>query len=143
MASAAAAFASYRTAEAETLSQRDLLVRLFQGAERFLAQARIAMLNKEWYQANEGCQKAKRIFVELLSTLNFELGGEIAERLRDLYLFLIGEIVEANVHHQPERLLALAPVVETLRSAWQDIPDAQANTSSLNQNIAATFSVRT
>ena len=33
MASAASAFASYRSAEAETLSQSDLLVRLFQGAE--------------------------------------------------------------------------------------------------------------
>lgn len=143
MASASAAFASYRTAEVETLSQRDLLIRLYQGAERFLAQARIAMLNKEWYQANEGCQKAKRIFVELLSTLNFELGGEIAERLRDLYLFLIGEIVEANVHHQPERLQALTPIIDTLRSAWEGIPDADANTSSLNQGIAATFSVRT
>ena len=47
------------------------------------------MINKQWYQANEGCQKAKRIFVELLSTLNFEVGGEIAERLRDIYLFLL------------------------------------------------------
>lgn len=142
MASAASAFASYRSAEATTLSQRDLLVRLFQGVERFLSQGRLAMINKEWYQANEGCQKAKRIFVELLSTLNFEAGGEIAERLRDLYLFLIGEIVEANVHHQPERLEALMPVVATLRSAWQDIPDSEANTSSLGDRVGETFSVR-
>ena len=143
MASAASAFASYRSAEAETLSQRDLLVRLFQGAERFLTQGRLAMMNKNWYQANEGCQKAKRILVELLSTLNFEVGGEIAERLRDIYLFLIGEIVEANVHHQPERLEALMPVLATLRSAWEDIPDKDANVTSLNQGIEATFSVRT
>ena len=32
-----------------------------------------------------GLQKAKRILVELLSTLNFEVGGEIAERL---YIYL-------------------------------------------------------
>lgn len=143
MASAAAAFASYRNAEASTLSQRDLLIRLFQGAERFLNQGRLAIINKEWYQANEGCQKAKRIFVELLSTLNFDVGGDIAERLRDLYLYLIGEIVEANINHDADRLQAIMPVVATLRSAWEGIPDADANTSSLTMDRDATFNIRT
>ena len=64
MPPAASAYSAYRTAEVETLTQRDLIIKLYQGAERFLLQAKIGMENKQIESATEGCQKAKRIFVE-------------------------------------------------------------------------------
>lgn len=131
MRNAAAYAASYRTAEVETLSQRDLLVKLYQGSEKFIQRGRMAMINKQYELSNDSLQKAKRIFMELLSTLNFEVGGEVAQNLRDLYLFLISEIVEANLRQEPKRLEALMPVITTLREAWEEIPDSEANTTSL------------
>ncbi|TVR14466.1 MAG: flagellar export chaperone FliS [Planctomycetota bacterium] len=143
MPNAAAAFAQYRKTETETLTQRDLLVRLYFGIERFINIAAQSMREKQWYEANENCQKAKRIFIELLSTLNLEVGGQLAQQLRDLYLFMITEIVESNVHHDPERILKLLPVVATLRSAWEEIPAEEANVSSLNGDAQSNFSART
>ena len=137
------AYAAYRTAEVETLTQRDLIVKLYQGAERFLLQAKMGMENKQIENATVGCQKAKRIFVELLSTLNFESGGEIADQLRDLYLFIVSQIVEANLQKDPQMIGELLPIIATLRGAWEEIPAEHANTSSLKEeHVGQTFHAR-
>jgi flagellar protein FliS len=125
--------AAYRTAEVATISQRDLIVKLYRGAENYLALAQEAMHGQRIEAAHLNCQKARAIFFELMSTLNFEQGGEIAARLRDLYSFLIFQIVEANLTKDPEKLEALKPTLSTLREAWEQIPDSLANVSSIPQ----------
>lgn len=135
MSPAVRAYNAYRSAEVETLSQRDLLVKLYQGAERFLNQAIVAMRARQIESAHDNSQKAKRIFAELLSTLNFEMGSEIAGQLRDLYLFFMAEILASNMHKDGERLVRILPVIATLREAWQAIPEEFAATSSLPSGI--------
>jgi flagellar protein FliS len=102
---------------------------LYQGAERFLTHARNGMAKGEIESAHAGCQKAKAIFNELASTLDLEKGGDIARQLKELYLFLILRTVEANLRKDPAIIDQLLPIVATLRSAWEQIPDAEANTS--------------
>jgi flagellar secretion chaperone FliS len=128
---AANAYAAYRSAEVTTMSQRDLLVKLYQGAERFLVQARAALANQQWEMADTGCQKAKRIFMELMATLNFSADATIAGQLRDLYLFIVAEIVQANLRHDGERLHRLLPIIATLREGWEQVPAEFAEVSSL------------
>jgi flagellar protein FliS len=132
MGAAASYKSAYRSAEIETLSQRDLLIRLFQGAERFLNLAMMGMQNRQIEASSTNCQKARAIFVELLATLNYEKGGEIAVQLRDLYSFLIAQITEANLRKEPNRIGRLLPIVATLREGWEQVPDSEANTSAMS-----------
>jgi flagellar secretion chaperone FliS len=142
--SAANAYSAYRSAELQTISQRDLIVRLYQGAERFLVQAQAAMHNKQIEMAHNSCLKAKAIFTELLLTLNFSQGGAIALQLKELYLFMIIKTVEANLRKDPKLIAQLLPIVATLREAWQQIPDDQANlTARTTERLGSTFSVST
>jgi flagellar protein FliS len=120
---------AYQSAELTTISQRDLLVRLYQGAERFLAHARDAMHKGQPDVAHAQCQKAKAIFSELVATLNFEHGGPIAFQLKELYMYLIMKTVESNLRKDPVLIDQILPVVATLRQAWQQIPEAEANIS--------------
>ncbi|MBA3845327.1 MAG: flagellar export chaperone FliS [Planctomycetes bacterium] len=131
MAATANAYAAYRSAEVEGLTQRDLLIKLYQGAERFLFQAQAAMRAKQSSDAHFGCVRAKAIFIELMSTLNFDLGGEVATQLRDLYVFLIATISEANLRKDPTKLESIMPVIATLRQGWEQVPDEFANTTAL------------
>jgi len=117
---------AYQTAEITTISQRDLLVRLYLGAERFLIHARDAMYKGQPDVAHAQCQKVKAIFSELVATLDFEAGGAIAHQLRELYLYLITKTVEANLRKDPALIDQILPVVATLRQAWQQIPAAEA-----------------
>lgn len=132
---------AYQTVEASTLSPRDLLVKLYQGIERFLLQAKMGMQNRRLDLAVDGCRKAKAIIIELCSTLNFEQGGDIAQRLRDLYIFLLAEITRASLDRDTERIEKLLPIIATLRSAWEAIPQEYAHVTSLSQG-QQTFSVR-
>lgn len=131
MSPAATAYAAYRSAEIETISQRDLIVLLYQGAERFLDAGRQAMELHQLETAMVQCRRAKEIFIELLSTLNFEVGGEVAKQLKELYAFLILQITEASMRKEPQKIAAIMPIVATLREGWQQIPDDFANVSSM------------
>ena len=95
MSGHANAYGAYRSAEITTASQKDLIVRLYLGAEKFLDLACQAMAAKKYVDSMTNCRKARDIFMELMSTLNFEQGGELAIRLKDLYAFLVFQISEA------------------------------------------------
>jgi flagellar secretion chaperone FliS len=137
------AYAAYRSAEVETVSQKELIIRLYQGAERFLSAGRIAMENKRGEEAMNHCQRARDIFVELMSTLNFEGGGEVANQLKELYSFLIFQISEASLRKNPEQLLPLMPIIKTLREGWEAIPEEHSNLSSIPvENAGHSFNFR-
>jgi flagellar secretion chaperone FliS len=129
--SPANAYSAYRSAEIETISQKELIIRLYQGAERFIIEAKLAMTNNQLEKASNLCRKTRDIFVELMSTLNFEAGGEVAYQLRDLYSFIIYQVSEASLRKQPEKLDALLPIIVTLRSGWEAVPDEHANITSI------------
>lgn len=131
MSPAATAYAAYRSAEIETISQKDLIVRLYQGAEKFLEAGRQAMELHQLETAMTQCRRAKDIFIELMSTLNFEVGGDVARQLKDLYAFIIVQITEASMRKQPAQIAAIQPIIATLREGWQQIPDEFANVSSM------------
>ncbi len=132
--SAALSLASYRKAQLDGISQRDLLVRLFQGIERFLLAAQSSFRNGRRDTAAESMAKARRILVELCSTLNFEQGGEVAQRLNQLYIFLIGQTFEISLKQDPAMIDTILPIVATLREGWQQVPDALANLSSVPES---------
>lgn len=131
MTASAQARSAYRTAEVEGISQRDLIVMLYRGAERFLLTARAGMANAQIEAAHDNCLKAKAIFTELISTLNEEAGGAFAVRLRALYAFFIVRISEANLLKDPTKIDEILPMVAEIRSGWEQVPDEFANTSSL------------
>jgi len=131
MSPTATAHAAYRSAEIETISQKDLIIRLYQGAEKFLEAGRQAMELHQLETAMLQCRRAKEIFIELMSTLNFEQGGDLANQLKDLYAFFIVQITEATLRKKPQQIAAIQPIIATLREGWQQVPDQFANVSSM------------
>ncbi len=125
------AYAAYRSAEVETLSQRELIVRLYQGAEKFLAAGQVAMEAGKGEDAIHQCRRARDIFVELMSTLNFDSGGDLAKQLRDLYAFIIYQISEGSLKKNAAQIASLMPIIRTLREGWEAIPDEHANVTSI------------
>lgn len=136
---AAIAYGAYRRSEIETLTPRDLLVKLFEGMERYLEQSALAMQNRHFEMAAKNSQRVRDILFELQATLNFEAGGEVAKRLDGIYSFMVLEVTEASLRQDAERMRRLQRVIRPLREAWQGIPNEHAHTTSLtgdaHQNI--------
>jgi flagellar protein FliS len=89
---------------------------------------------------NKAVLKAQEIITELMVSLNFEQGGDIAKNLFALYTWFNQELLEANVKQDPQRITVVRNMVNELRSAWNQIaaknPVEPANRPALGVNIA-------
>lgn len=115
----------YRKNAVNTASPLQLVIMLYDGCLRFMAQARQAMLDKDIYVQNENCQKAQNILTELLSTLDMDRGGEVAQNLTALYNYTYDRLIEANINDDPTALDQATKVMSELRASWVQIEQAQ------------------
>jgi len=69
----------------------------------------------------EALSKAADIIATLDGTLNFEKGGEIAQKLHEIYDSLLNELVILSAKDNPEIVRKMIKILEELREAWQDV----------------------
>jgi flagellar secretion chaperone FliS len=115
------ASSAYRQVEAQTRTPIELVVMLYDGALRFISQARDAVERRNIPARREALSRALAILTELQGTLNKEEGGEIAQSLSALYVYINGRLVEAAARQQTAPLDEASHLLSMLRSAWADI----------------------
>jgi flagellar protein FliS len=111
----------YLETAVETASPARLIVMLYDGAIRFINEATYAMRQHDYETQNNKLQRAQKILAELISSLDFDKGGEIAENLFRLYTYMYNQLVEANIQDVPERLEHVVDLLSDLREAWDAI----------------------
>ncbi len=67
---------------------------------------------------NAALGKVRDIVTELMASLDFESGGQIAKDLFSLYVYFNKELTEANMAKDPARVRAVRTMLEELRGAW-------------------------
>jgi flagellar protein FliS len=120
-----AAQQSYQQNDVLTATPGRLVVLLYDGAGRFLRRAAAALRADNLEACNTSMQRAEAIIDELLATLDFERGGEIAASLRDLYLFCRRELNDARLERDADKIDTVAELLAELREAWAQV-EAQA-----------------
>jgi|SRR5690554_862767 len=114
----------YRQTQIQTASPLDLIIMMYDGAIRFINQAKKALAEKDFVLANKALQSAQDIINELNISLNPE-AGEIAINLRNLYAFINQRLIEANVKKDGEILDGVLQILTTLRSSWTGLQAAK------------------
>lgn len=112
---------AYQRSAVLTASQGQLIVMLYDGANRFLAQASVAMSEREIESAHNKLRRAEMIISHLQASLDFERGGEIAPRLAAIYLFCQRHLNQARLHTDPQRIEQVRDLLGSLRDAWAQI----------------------
>lgn len=102
-------------------SPLQLVVMLYDGAIKFVRQGQAAMEQGRLYDQNEALQRAQRIVVELLSSLDMARGGEVAKNLFGLYTFCYNELIASNVEDDPRKLDPVIKVLNDLRESWTEL----------------------
>jgi len=130
---------TYFQTQVTTTTQGDLLIMLFDGALKFLAQARDKILERDYAQKGILISKALDILAELQATLNPQKGGEMADRLKRLYLYCSTRLLMANRKLDTEPLDETVRILTGLREAF-----AEANTrvTSKPVEVSATQNTR-
>lgn len=110
----------YKRMQVETASQGRLIIMLYDGALKNLQIAKMSINNKNVNEAHRCLMKAQDIIKELNFTLNLNV-GEIAHNLRNLYLYMLQRLVEANVNKDVAKVEEVIALLTTLKEAWDTI----------------------
>jgi flagellar protein FliS len=114
---------AYRESAVMTASPEQLVVMLYDGANRFLIQSAVAMREGRAGLAGEKLRRAEAIIDELLATLDLSV-GEVAERLQALYLFFKEHLSVARLKQDVSKVDEVARLMRELRGAWAGIAGA-------------------
>jgi flagellar secretion chaperone FliS len=110
----------YRETEILSASPARLVVLLYEHLEVCLRRAQIAMQAGQVEARVTNLAKSRAIVSELLGTLDFEQGGEIARELAQIYSFLLTELVDVGIKEDGARALKLADIVRTLGEGFRE-----------------------
>jgi flagellar secretion chaperone FliS len=114
---------AYRESAVLTATPAQLVVMLYDGANRFLVQSAVAMRDGRAGLAGEKLRRAEAIIDELVATLDMSV-GEVAERLQALYMFFKEHLMAARLKQDATKVDEVAGFMRDLRSSWASIAGA-------------------
>lgn len=99
-----------------------LITMLFQGALLAIANAKNAMLRKDFKAKGEAISKAMLIIDEgLKASLDKKVGGELALSLDQLYDYSLSRLFAANINNDAQILDEVSRLLGELKGAWDAI----------------------
>ncbi len=107
----------------ETADQHKLVEMLYTGAISRINLARSHMEMGNVSNKGKTISNVIAIVEELRRTLNMEEGGELAANLHDLYEYMKGRLLQANLKDDPEILDEVKGLLEKLLDGWRNIPE--------------------
>lgn len=122
------AFNNYKETKIRTASQTGLIVMLYDEVVRCIDQT-IELIEKKSStdakgkienitKINDYVNKAQDILGELMSSLDFDHGGDLSKNLFSLYRFFSDKLTEANLTKEVGDLPAVRKLIVSLREAW-------------------------
>lgn len=113
---------SYKEIQIKTATPAKLIVMLYDGSIKFINQAMEALAQKHrgFEKASNYIIKTQDIINELMVSLDFEKGGQIAKNLFSLYIYLNRRLIEANIQKDSQILEEVKKMLTELRGAWAE-----------------------
>lgn len=110
---------AYQATAIDTSDRNHQVVLLFDAAVRFLYQAQAGMEAQDYHAQCEAIVRTQRILSALMTALDREAGGELAENLFGLYNWLHNMLSEASITDDLSLLGEALAVMTGLRDAWR------------------------
>ena len=95
---------AYQTVQVTTTDRGRLLLMMYEGAIKFLKQSKAGLEANDIAKFCRFLSKGQAIIAELMNTLDFEKGGDIARDLDRLYDFMLFYLTEANLYRDGKRI---------------------------------------
>ena len=114
---------AYKETNIRTASGGKLIVMLYDEALKQIDFA-LEQLNqkaKRLDKVNIALLKAQDIITELMASLDFEKGGDIAKNLFSLYMFFNQQLIDTNIKKDPEPAQNVRKLLAELRDVWAEI----------------------
>ncbi|ADK82764.1 flagellar export chaperone FliS [Sediminispirochaeta smaragdinae] len=122
---------AYKTTSIKTAGGGKLIIMLYDEAIKQLEYA-VKLLgaeSKKYDAINAAILRAQDMVTELMVSLDFDQGGEIATGLFSLYTFFNRQMMEANLEKNSDKLSVVKNQLSELREAWDQIISGKASKS--------------
>jgi flagellar protein FliS len=104
----------------EGMSNDELILFIYQEMLKILNQTIYYFEKNEIEKRVNAVNKGLEVVHALLSVLNYEAGGEIALRLRSLYLYSIKKLTAANFDRDPKLVGEVMNIFRGLHAGWAE-----------------------
>lgn len=129
---------NYTSVQISTVDRGRLLLMMYDGVLKFLSHAKEGLVARDIPKFARFLSKSQAIIAELMHTLDFEKGGQIAKDLDRLYDFMLYYLTEANLHKDPEKIQRVINLMETISGAYREIiEDREGKYRDVQQALAA------
>ena len=127
---------SYYQTQVTTADKREIVLYLYDGAIRFMNQGLKGIEDGNIAERCTNLGRAMDILMELTCMLDFEQGGELAERLNSLYTFAIQQLLLANSGNSEgvKQVRHAITIVSTVREGWSQMLKASADATSTEES---------
>jgi len=112
---------AYKQINVTTADPKRLILMCYEGAISSLKTAKGKYISGEYELKGNAIQKTQDILSLLMSSLNFEKGGEIARNLESLYNYMLRRIIEGDVKGDVKAFDEVILILIELESAWKEI----------------------
>ncbi len=117
---------AYQSQSILTASPGQLVLILYDGALRFLNQAKAGFHLPEdsanrIETINTGILRAEAILQELKANLDLKSGGDVAKNLDRLYDYYLRRLLQANIQKDEAPVEEVERLVRTLRDGWAEM----------------------
>ncbi len=115
------AYQQYKRVQVKTANREKLLLMLYQGCVKFLRLAKKSIEENDIEGANNYIVRSQDIILELMNTLDWEKGGEIADNLYKLYDYMNRQLISANITKDIGKIEVVEELMMELLDSWQQI----------------------
>ena len=112
---------AYRRTEAQSRSPVELVLMLYDGALRFVGEARAAVSRNDISARGEAVSRVLAIVGELQNTLDVDTGGDIARELDRLYSYINTRLLDVSLKRDATALDEVQKLLTTLREGWSQV----------------------
>ncbi len=116
---------AYRTTNVITADPKKLVIMCYEGAIENLKIGKERLLHQDYEGKNKAFIKVQDIINELLCSLDFEKGGQVAKNLESLYNYMLRRIVDGDIKKDTGAIEEVVGMLGELLSAWKDVYSMQ------------------
>jgi flagellar protein FliS len=110
---------AYRNNQLTTSDPGTVLLALYQGAIDALRNAAEHASAGNVAEKGRYVLRANDIINQFLVSLDFSVGGELAQNLADLYNHMLDQILIGNVKNDSDKFQNVAALLSTLKEGWE------------------------
>ena len=116
---------AYRENTILAASPEQLVVMLYDGAQRFLRRAEASMADGAPERTHNEIRRAEQIVAHLDTVLDYEHDRQLATRLHAIYRYCLAHAQRARIEQDPAQLRDVAQLLAELRESWAQIASAE------------------